>query len=617
MNGQIKACFVVLFVALACTKTSAQVNPVTITCSHSIVDATGAVYVVPVPCPSPSATVTPTIPPSTPTPKPSPTPTIAPTEAPLIIYYTNSKPGTAYPVPIKLPQLAHKTAIAEVNGSALAAGGTIISFSGSWNIEAGDFIPGVNPIGSNGAHDWDALQGLQASAAVSLIPGKTVTVAGTQNGKTLAYYVCTPICTKTSVADIGSLGPGVSAYIGAAGPGIRVCSSCHIFGVQVSSPMTDDQVQAYALAAPADPYGPNPTPSPTPAPSVSPTTGPPATPTAVPTSAGAWPAPGWVPYPGSVLTAVVGPNPTYTSNSAAIVRAVYGGEPNSIGHLQTEAGLSQPSGADYSQPLYFGNASDPAYKVTCSMYGGSCPASGVTVHIPRGAYPAGGTDHHIAIRDLSSGKDVMLWLAPIPNGKGGSYSVGWGTVISSNGNGLDAVGGTASGLSALWALRATDVQHNAINHAIIVQINGESQDGYVYPAVGWDNGYFHSDPWPMMGAHFWLDVPPPYNNCPQASTSILTAYNKYGFYFADNGGVSIPEPNYESDEPYTFQGGASAWKPVIQSLGGNYPGTVNIAMSSCGIDMSTHLHVLNPPAGASGDFFYRFSRNHPRKDNRP
>jgi hypothetical protein len=340
--------------------------------------------------------------------------------------------------------------------------------------------------------------------------------------------------------------------------------------------------------------GPPPTPtpttvaSPTPAPSSTPVTG-----------GVQWPNPGWVPYPVSPMTAPVGSNPSFDSGSANAINAMWSGRQSDAGRFQVYAGPPPPDRNDYSQPLYFGHASDPVYTVSCSQYGGNCPARGQTVHIPRGAFPAGGTDHHISIRDLASGRDVMLWLAPVPNGRGGAYSVGWGTQISSTGNGLGAVGGTASGISALWQLRETDLAHNTINHAIIVQINGESQSGFVYPATGWDNSYFHANPWPKMGAHFWLDVAPPYeSSCPQYAVSYLTALNKYGAYFAENGGVSTPmEAIYESDVPYTYNGGSSVWGPLMQSLGGSMVGTSNVAMSACGVNLQQHLHILAPSKG--------------------
>jgi hypothetical protein len=345
-----------------------------------------------------------------------------------------------------------------------------------------------------------------------------------------------------------------------------------------------------------------------PPPTSVPTTAPTAVPTAAPTGAASptpgpvggtqWPAAGWVPYPGSLLTVPVSKSPSIDSSSSSVINAMWSSSQSDAGRIQVYAGPPPPDSNDYSQPLYFGHASDPVYTVTCYMYGSNCTAKGVSVHIPKGAQPAGGTDHHISIRDLVTGKDVMLWLAPVPNGKGGAYSVGWGTQISSTGNGLNAIGGTASGISALWQLRETDLAHNTINHAVIVQINGESADGYVYPAIGWDNGFFHSNPWPKMGAHFWLDVAPPYAaGCPQYAVSYLTALNKYGAYFAENGGVSTPmEAIYEGDVPYTFNGGASVWGPLMASLGGRGVGTSNIGMSACGINLQQHMHILTPPA---------------------
>ncbi len=315
-------------------------------------------------------------------------------------------------------------------------------------------------------------------------------------------------------------------------------------------------------------------------------------------SAGGWPAAGWLPYPSGPLTQQVGSNPSYISNSASIVNTLWSGRSSDAGLLQVYAGRPPSSGNDWSADvLYFGHSGDPQYKINCFDYGGGCPASGVTVHIPRGAYPEGGSDHHIGIRDTVTGQDVLLWNAPVPNGSGGTYSVGWGAVINSNSQGIDAVGSTASGISALWAIRETDLAHNSINHAIVVTINGESSQGFVYPAVGDDNQYYRSN-YPEMGAHFWLDVAPSQlpSNCPTYAVSYLTALHNYGAYFVDYGDVSsVFGVLAESDMSYTYDGGASVWGPFMSSLGQSSSGVSNLMINNCGINMQTHMHILTPP----------------------
>jgi len=313
---------------------------------------------------------------------------------------------------------------------------------------------------------------------------------------------------------------------------------------------------------------------------------------------GAWPAAGWMPYRGGPLTVPVGSNPSYVWNSASIVNTLWSGRSSDAGQLQVDAGPPPPSSQDYSPDvLYFGHSSDPQYTVSCYDYGGGCSASGVNVHIPKGAYPSGGSDHHIDIRDTVTGKDVMLWEAPIPSGNGGKYSVGWGAVIDSNSQGLNGIGSTASGISALWSLRETDLVHNTINHAIIVSVNGESSLGYVYPAVSWDNNFFRNN-YPEMGAHFWLDVRPSQlpSNCPAYAVSYLTALNKYGAYFVDYAGISsVFGIQAESDMSYTYDGGGSVWGPFMQGLGQNGQGMSELAIDNCGINMQSHMHILNPP----------------------
>lgn len=321
---------------------------------------------------------------------------------------------------------------------------------------------------------------------------------------------------------------------------------------------------------------------------------------AIPAGAGSgWPAAGWVPYQGGPLTVPVGPNPVLSHDSQALVNVLWKGRSDDAGDLQVYSGPPPPPHTDYSaDTLYFGKGSDPLYIVSCYEYGGQCRASGVAVHIPKGAYPSGGTDAHLIVRDTATGKDVLLWESPIPNGTGGALSVGWGGAIESNGDGLDAVGSTASGISALYSVRAVDLSNDSINHALLVSINGESSGGFVYPAVGWDKAYF-KDNYPKMGAHFWLDVPPSQlpPSCPLYAKSYLTALNKYGAYFADNAAVSgVFGVFAESDLSYTFNGGPSVWGPFMQSLGKNANGMSEIAIDNCGINMQQHMHVLVPPA---------------------
>ena len=325
------------------------------------------------------------------------------------------------------------------------------------------------------------------------------------------------------------------------------------------------------------------------------------TPTAEPANTSGWPSAGWTPYRGGPLTAPVGENPKYSSDSDTVINTLWNGRSSDAGFLQAYAGPPPPSNRDWTADvLYFGRSTDPEYTISCYNYGGACKASGAKVHIPRGAYPAGASDHHIDIRDTSTGKDIMLWEAPVPSGNGGQYSVGWGTIVDSDSNGLDAVGSTASGISALWSVRETDLMHNTVDHAIIVSINGESSRGFVYPANGWDNQFFKTN-YPMMGSHFWLDVPPSQlpSSCPKYAVSYLTALHRFGAYMVDNASIShVFGIQVESDLSYTYNAGQSVWGPFMQSLGHNATGMNDLSIDNCGIDMQNHMHILTPPSAS-------------------
>ncbi len=59
-----------------------------------------------------------------------------------------------------------------------------------------------------------------------------------------------------------------------------------------------------------------------------------------------------MPYPSGPLAAPVGPNPTYVSNSAAIINNYFSSNPNSLGQLQGYGGAAANDNVnDWSLPL--------------------------------------------------------------------------------------------------------------------------------------------------------------------------------------------------------------------------------------------------------------------------
>ena len=173
--------------------------------------------------------------------------------------YTNAAPGRTYPISISsvgtAPQM---TIVATIKCSTNTSGATIFAIPNGFDLEGGLCNGAANPIGASGAHFYNVATNTQAAPSTGLTAGTTYTIAGSEDGSNVNYYVCSyppATCTEKSVAS-GSLAfNGTAAAIGGDGAGHRTFGG-DIWSVALYNvALTATQVQSQANQAIGDPYG--------------------------------------------------------------------------------------------------------------------------------------------------------------------------------------------------------------------------------------------------------------------------------------------------------------------------------------------------------------------------
>jgi hypothetical protein len=332
------------------------------------------------------------------------------------------------------------------------------------------------------------------------------------------------------------------------------------------------------------------------------------------------------------------------STSSGTISNLWGNNPNLFNTLYMTLGgssvyRSHYNGGGNTVPPYFqSSSSDPQYTVQrCSQYPTTCDTG--TVHIPAGAVPETGYDHHLYIHDTSTNQDWSNWGSPIPSGSGGNYQANTSnaetagsSTYANEGLGLS---GTAGNISLAWGERAQDVLAGRIPHALSLRVTCDTTTGngwgsYVYPVVAGttsnnatDNGNFCGQ-WSEQftpgtgssvnleyGAHLWLDTAPASSQQGQSGCDIvayaeLRALNEFGGYANDVGSASSfgGAPifvNRFADISDTYDGNphgtTSYWAQVASRIGQSSSSGSSWAynVSTCGINLAQHLHVLVPP----------------------
>jgi len=370
-----------------------------------------------------------------------------------------------------------------------------------------------------------------------------------------------------------------------------------------------------------------PTPSPTPVPTPSPTP----TPTPAPLVAfgpGNWPPAGYAPFaPTSPFNQPVPALPKLYANSQTIVNYILN-YASGFQNLNVSSQANNLSMTDYGTPYYFSSAADPAFKITCTQSYGSasdphgCGVSrGVSVHIPAYAVPETGSDGHMAIVDLAAGLEYDFWQASSaprsPNG--GTYSIAWGDYGPLSGIGFtvnptglqDGFGATHAGFAlTLGMIRPTDLLTgtvNAIPHALNFNPSCVSRTG-IYPLAGLTGlTCSPSSSGPPYGSRFWLDLSDAQINqltlggapLPGYLRAILGALAHYGAFVGDTNGATLNAFILESGLTYTAYSGNNATNPwlALAAQSGIAPqanGIISFPMAVDNLDLSQHLHVLDP-----------------------
>ena len=285
-----------------------------------------------------------------------------------------------------------------------------------------------------------------------------------------------------------------------------------------------------------------------------------------------------------------------TDSAKIVARLVSWGSAQSLIAGQTGA-------EDWWHPMYYSQATDPAYTIHCTQWTSACELEGKVVRIPAGAKPAGGGDGHLAVVDQATGAEYDMWQASIPSGSGGTLNVSHGGITQVDGDGMGSNATAAHFGLAAGIVRGAEMQAGAIAHALFSQI--KCTGGYaVYPAAAGTTasscstfGLANQDA-PPLGARLWLDLTSAQIDAlavPAWKKTLLKAMHDYGILIGDtNGGHAAWGIQAESEQAYASFGRSSYWRTLGASSGvGSYAGGYVFDIQS-GVDWAAHLHVLDP-----------------------
>jgi len=297
-------------------------------------------------------------------------------------------------------------------------------------------------------------------------------------------------------------------------------------------------------------------------------------------------------------------DPRIIPESRVFIEHVLGGDVHHFGKLQFS---TDPLGAhDGSTPIYVAHQSDPHYRIHCMKFTG-CPIEGADVAIPREAKPAmnlgytsfkddGSHDQHLAVRNVDTGLETDMWLAPQPNGIGGTLEVGYGGSYELSSGGVGHGGATASGFSlSNGKVRAIDLLAGHIPYPLVLITPCEN--GHVPPAAGDDGG--KDAGCPPIGARIWLDSTPAQIAATHVSPeyqTILRAMHEFGGYIGDRCEACTLNIAREGGLTYTAFGLPDPWQAIAKLHPGEIEsnGEYHLAIETGSIDLSRHLHVIAP-----------------------
>jgi len=281
----------------------------------------------------------------------------------------------------------------------------------------------------------------------------------------------------------------------------------------------------------------------------------------------------WRPYSdtASPFNLRLSASPALASNSAQIVSTTVGFGQGS--RWNSGDGLTAN---DWSRPMYFSSATDPAYTVHCTEPWGTCEPEGLHVRLPLASRPAAAGDAALVVVDQAAGKEYDFWQAKKDDANH-TLTVSWGGITdigTATSDGLGSAGNAGDYGGAAGQLRASELMAGTINHALFMTVlctNGTA----VYPASPKSTGRSCSSIGrsntnaPAMGQHFFLnmtDAQIAALTVKPWQKTVLTAMAHYGMYVGDTGGDGWGI-EVESADQYLTAGQADPWVTAGKALG--------------------------------------------------
>ena len=210
----------------------------------------------------------------------------------------------------------------------------------------------------------------------------------------------------------------------------------------------------------------------------------------------------------------------------------------------------------YGVPIYEADASTPRYSVNCLRDWGVCGLQREPVPVPRGAVPSPGTDGAMVVVDSSTRRSFEFYKAE--RRLDGGWQAAWGDMVDLDGRGTPG-GAVGAGVSRLaGVVRAKEIAHGQIDHALVFSTDNACIETYRYPASKTDGRSRRPDCIPE-GARIQLDptVDVGALGLPPAERAVARALQTYGAYAIDNGGAEMAfifeNPEGEAD-PYSAVG---------------------------------------------------------------
>jgi hypothetical protein len=320
---------------------------------------------------------------------------------------------------------------------------------------------------------------------------------------------------------------------------------------------------------------------------------------------------------GSSSTTPVIPSPTIYFGSSSYYQSGWPSSFNGCGEV----------------PYIQSTSINPIFTLPSGAQGGGAVGTAGSLHIPGASALIPeicvGYDHHIFVRDLAYGTDWEVWESGIPVSAGqlpGCNAANVGCTAAAEPGAYDnyptstfngvGIAGAGGNISDIFEIRPEDVLNSRIPYAIPFQTSCDVRNGsggglYYYPVIlnrggyATDNGNYCSTPNFPYGSHIWSDVP--YTSLPSRGSSscdilswaIMRNANEFGWYMNDIGGGNVTQLHFAPDLNDTIGGGTSQWAQVYQQINGSAPSNNSQwhpNITSCGVNVATHFHVLIPPA---------------------